>query len=172
MSKSDEKKEEKELRKEVREAPPPKETRPKIAFLSSFLVFPVIVGCVLSQFFGLLQLPFSEVMSWVMGGIIFFTGLLIVAKWFILWHKEYNGQLLTHGIYQYVRHPHYLGGILFMFGLSLFFRSIVALSFSALFMFLIAKGIKEEEEHLIKQYGDAYREYMKRVRWKLIPKVW
>lgn len=53
-----------------------------------------------------------------------------------------------------------------------YFRSIVALSFSALFMFLIAEGIKEEEEHLIKEYGDAYREYMKRVRWKLIPKLW
>jgi len=172
MSESEEKKEEKELRKGGREAPPPNETQPKIAFLSSFLMPLVIVGCVLSQFFGLLQLPFSEVMSWVIGGIIFFTGLLITAKWFILWHKEYKGQLITHGIYQLVRHPHYLGGVLFMFGLSLFFRSIVALSFSALYMFLIAIGIKEEEEHLIRQYGDAYREYMKRARWKLIPKVW
>jgi len=62
--------------------------------------------------------------------------------------------------------------ILLFFGASLFFRSVVALLFSALPTFLTAKVIKEEEEHLAKQYGGAYREYMKRVRWKLIPKVW
>ncbi|UCE16635.1 MAG: hypothetical protein JSV12_03245 [Candidatus Bathyarchaeota archaeon] len=61
--------------------------------------------------------------------------------------------------------------ILLFFGASLFFRSVVALLFSALLTFLTAKVIKEEE-HLAKQYGDAYREYMKKVRWKLIPKIW
>ena len=122
MSKSEEKKKEKE---------------PRIAFLSSFLMFPVVVGCVLSQFFGLLQLPFSEIVSWLIGGVLSFTGLFIIVKWLILWNKEYQGQLITHGIFQYVRHPHYLGNILLMFGLSFFFRSIVSLLSSFLFIFLI-----------------------------------
>jgi len=172
VSKSEEKKKEKEVRKEVKRRLPLKEKEPRTAFLSSFLMLPVMVGCILSHFFGLLQLPFSEIVSWVIGGIISFTGLLVVVKWLILWGKEYQGQLITYGVFQYVQHPHYLGSILLMFGLSIFFRSIVALLFSFLFVFLIAKGIEEEEKYLIKQYDNAYREYVKSVRWKLIPKVW
>jgi protein-S-isoprenylcysteine O-methyltransferase Ste14 len=48
----------------------------------------------------------------------------------------------------------------------------MALLFSAILIPLTPKGLKEEEEHLIKQYGEAYRRYMKRVPWKLIPKVY
>ena len=132
----------------------------------------IIVGCILSYFFGLLQLPLPQIISLIVGGIVLFSGLFIVAKWAVFWRKEYKGQLITHGIYEYVRHPHYLSVFLVFFGPPILFRSIVALLFAALLLPLTPKGLKEEEEHLIKQYGDAYREYMKKVRWKLIPKVY
>ena len=132
----------------------------------------IIVGCILSQFFGLLQLPFPATASWVMGGIVFFSGILIAVKWTLFWRKEYKGQLVTHGMYKYIRHPHYLSVYLVFFGPPLLFRSIVALLFAALLLLLTPKGLKEEEAHLTKQYGDEYREYMKKVPWKLIPNVY
>ena len=79
----------------------------------------IIIGCILSQFFGLLQLPFPETISWLMGGIIFFSGILIAAKWVLFWRKEYRGQLVTHGMYKYIRHPHYLSVYLVFFWSSL-----------------------------------------------------
>jgi protein-S-isoprenylcysteine O-methyltransferase Ste14 len=32
--------------------------------------------------------------------------------------------------------------------------------------------VRKEEEFLVKEYGKAYREYMERVPWKLIPRVY
>lgn len=132
----------------------------------------IIIGCILSQFFGLLQLPLTKIISLIIGGTVLFSGLLIAAKWTIFWSKEYKGQLITHGIYKCIRHPHYLSVFLVFFGPPILFRSIIALLFAALLIPLTPKGLKEEEEHLIKQYGEPYREYMKKVRWKLIPKVY
>ncbi len=37
---------------------------------------------------------------------------------------------------------------------------------------VIISQIKSEEEALIKQYGNKYKEYQERVRWRLIPGVY
>jgi protein-S-isoprenylcysteine O-methyltransferase Ste14 len=140
--------------------------------LMGVAVLGMIVSSVLAQIFGLLVLPLSASMWRIIGGLLFLIGLALLALWGSMWSKEYKGQLITHGIYQYLRHPHYLSAILLFNGLSLFFRSIISLVLALALSFAITRGIKEGEEHLLKQYGPAYEAYMQKTRWKLIPWIY
>jgi len=82
-----------------------------------------------------------------------------------------NHRLIKHGIYKYIRHPAYLGTFLFSIGISLIF--------SSLYGFLIMLGvflcylyrIKNEENMLLKKFGDEYQEYKKKTK-KIIPFIY
>jgi protein-S-isoprenylcysteine O-methyltransferase Ste14 len=140
--------------------------------LMGVVVLGMIVSSVLAQIFGFLVLPLTASVCRIICGLLLLIGLVLLALWGSLWSKEYKGQLITHSIYQYLRHPHYLSAILLFNGLSLFFRSIISLVLALALSFAIARGIREEEEHLLKQYGPAYEEYMQETRWKLIPFIY
>ena len=80
-------------------------------------------------------------------------------------------KLLTDGVFGHVRHPLYSGRIMLHFGIALLFSSLwggVLMAVSAL-SFLIR--IPVEEEMLIEEFGDAYREYRKRTK-KVIPYIY
>jgi protein-S-isoprenylcysteine O-methyltransferase Ste14 len=136
------------------------------------IVLVMIVSSILSQAFGWLRLPLKAGTGRLIGGLLFLIGAGILAHWASLWGKEYKGQLITHSIYQYLRHPHYLSVILLFNGLSLFFRSIISLVLAIYVTIAIVRGIKEEEEHLAKQYGPAYEAYMRKTKWKFIPFIY
>jgi protein-S-isoprenylcysteine O-methyltransferase Ste14 len=43
----------------------------------------------------------------------------------------------------------------------------------AIFLSLaIVRGVEEEEEHLLNQYGDAYKDYMQETKWRFIPMIY
>jgi protein-S-isoprenylcysteine O-methyltransferase Ste14 len=65
-----------------------------------------------------------------------------------------------------------LSAILLFIGISFFFRSIISLILAIFLSVAIVRGINEEEEHLIKQYGVAYEEYLSQTKWKLIPMIY
>jgi len=78
--------------------------------------------------------------------------------------------LETHGVYGLVRHPLYFGWALFVFGSPLMTgtRAVFALA-STLYL---AIAIPFEERALIHVFGDAYRAYQQRTRWRFIPGIW
>ena len=92
-------------------------------------------------------------------------------KWEIFWHKTYHGQLVTNGIFKYIRHPHYTSLIIVGFGLAFFFYSIAALLIAIIAIPIMILSIFDEEKLLIKQYGNKYKEFMKTTPWRIIPKV-
>jgi len=57
------------------------------------------------------------------------------------------------------------------FGLALFFYSLVALLIAIVAIPIMIWSIIDEEKHLIRQYGEAYKKYMKKVPWRIIPKI-
>jgi len=77
--------------------------------------------------------------------------------------------LYVRGPYGLVRHPIYLGWILFvslaptMNGTRLLFALV-----SSAYLFV---AVPFEERDLRKTFGDAYDQYSKRVRWKIVPYV-
>ena len=71
--------------------------------------------------------------------------------------------LKQKGIHRYVRHPLYLGTILFIWGLFCIFpmlNNLIAVTIITLYTLI---GIQFEEKKLIKEFGNTYVEYIKKV---------
>jgi protein-S-isoprenylcysteine O-methyltransferase Ste14 len=72
------------------------------------------------------------------------------------------------GLHKYVRHPLYLGTLLFIWGLFLIFplvnNLIAVISVTTYVLF----GIKLEEKKLRLEFGESYKKYSKKVP-QLIP---
>jgi protein-S-isoprenylcysteine O-methyltransferase Ste14 len=75
--------------------------------------------------------------------------------------------LETGGLYSVVRHPLYFGWALFVFGAPR--MTMTRLVFAVVSTAYLAIAIPFEERSLIRTFGGAYREYQRRVRWRMIP---
>lgn len=84
--------------------------------------------------------------------------------------KLSEGRLVSAGPFSVVRHPTYLAHILMLAGVFLI-TGYIGTGFLALFDLLISDSviIPLEERELEERFGDAYREYKKRVP-KFLPK--
>ena len=81
-------------------------------------------------------------------------------------------QLITHGIYRFVRHPIYLGAIMVVgIGVPVFVSSLYGLLIMSALIPIFLNRIRMEEELLTEEFGDAYRTYKKTTR-KLIPFIY
>jgi protein-S-isoprenylcysteine O-methyltransferase Ste14 len=81
-----------------------------------------------------------------------------------------QSRVLDSGVYSWVRHPMYLGVLLFCLGFLVASFSIVSLGVWLMFFYLYEKMTAYEEDDLIRIFGDQYREYQQRVG-KWIPHV-
>ena len=78
---------------------------------------------------------------------------------------------ITTGLYRYSRHPIYLTGILQFLGMGIASASWVFLLLPASLLIGLIIFAGSEERETAEQYGEAYREYVKRTpRWIGIPK--
>jgi protein-S-isoprenylcysteine O-methyltransferase Ste14 len=108
----------------------------------------------------------------VVGGAMILIGALTCAYWYLYWNRNYRGDLLTGGPYAVVRHPLYTGFMVLTFGLAIAVPFLETLMLGAITLVILGIYIPKEEQALLEQYGKKYREYTKRVPWKLIPKVY
>jgi len=84
---------------------------------------------------------------------------------------EAGQKVISTGPYAFVRHPMYLGGIVFVLGIPLALASWWGLLMIALFAPVIAWRILEEEKLLAKDLP-GYAEYRNKVKYRLAPFVW
>ena len=149
---------------------PPKELRALFIVHYAPLLLIIMIGP-LTATYGVWKLPLDMWFSILFGIIIFLLGALVYFKWEIFWHKRYHGQLVTDGIFRYIRHPHYTSLIIVGFGLAFFFYSLGAVLIAFMAIPIMIWSIFDEEKLLIKQYGESYKQFMKKTRWRLIPKI-
>jgi protein-S-isoprenylcysteine O-methyltransferase Ste14 len=71
------------------------------------------------------------------------------------------------GPYHLVRHPIYLGWVLITFGAPL--MNGTKLSFAIISTAYLVLAVPFEEQSLLEAFGDEYRRYQARVRWRMIP---
>lgn len=90
-------------------------------------------------------------------------------KEFMGFRPERSQELDTGGILSYVRHPIYSGTILIVIGFFLFSPYVSSLVSAVCILLYLVVGIYLEERRLIKQFGEQYLEYKKRVP-MLIPR--
>ncbi|MFW9993677.1 MAG: methyltransferase family protein [Candidatus Odinarchaeota archaeon] len=84
-------------------------------------------------------------------------------------HKDQ--EVISTGPYAVVRHPMYVGFTIMSFSIPLALGSLVSLLPALFAPFFLAFRILSEEEMLKKELPD-YTEYMKKVPYRLIPKIW
>jgi protein-S-isoprenylcysteine O-methyltransferase Ste14 len=149
---------------------PPKELRALFIVHYAPLLLIILLGP-LTAYYGVWELPLPKLISIILGLLIFLLGTYVYFKWEIFWHKTYKGQLVTGGIFQYIRHPHYTSVLIVGFGLALFFYSTAAFFIALISIPIMVWSILDEEKVLIRQYGEPYKEYMKKVPWRIIPRV-
>lgn len=71
------------------------------------------------------------------------------------------------GPYHVVRHPIYLGWVLMTFGSPT--MTATRLVFAIVSTLYLAIAIPFEERSLVEVFGDEYRRYQQRVRWRMLP---
>lgn len=80
-------------------------------------------------------------------------------------------ELVTSGPYAVVRHPMYLG-VLVLFGFTpLALGSCWGMAAMSLLPLLLAWRIRNEER-VLREHLEGYREYARRVKYRLIPGIW
>jgi len=106
------------------------------------------------------------------GAILTLLGAIICLRWYIFWKNNYKGKLLTTGPYAKVRHPFYAGFLSLAIGLAVLIPIMETVMLAVFSVVGILFYIQREEELLLEQYGRTYKEYMRRVRWRIIPRVY
>jgi len=85
---------------------------------------------------------------------------------------EEDHQLVTNGVYNYIRNPMYSGGLIASIGFCMVFRSIIILIIMFIYYFLVLRmRIIEEERILLNKFGDKFEDYKKRTK-RLIPFIY
>lgn len=85
--------------------------------------------------------------------------------------SERKQQVVSTGAYGWVRHPMYLGDMLMLIGAPVMTGSGYGLLIGLISVLLMIGRIFGEEKMLIDEL-EGYRDYMKKVRFRLIPFLW
>ena len=159
-------------------AGPMAETRPAQRIIISaivLLVAAVLVVGALDWRFGWSTMPFWAV---IVGDVLVAAGLLL-AQWVVVQNSyagasitvEAGQPLVSTGLYGVVRHPMYSGTLVMMVGTPLALGSLWSILVVALAVPVLVARILDEEKALTDELA-GYREYMHRVRYRMVPGVW
>ncbi len=95
-------------------------------------------------------------------------GLVILSTRAQVHHKKVGASLMVSGPYNYLRHPFYFAEWFALLGLSLVTQSYLVLGLLVLALILDPIVTFFEEKELVERFGNAYREYQKKVP-RLLP---
>lgn len=146
-----------------------------IHFFINLAFAAVIVIPALDHRFGWSAVPWYIV---IIGDILVALGILII--FFVFKENSFTAatievaadqKVISTGPYVRVRHPMYLGGLIFIVGIPIALGSWLGLLTVVLFAPVMAWRILDEEKFLVKNLP-GYAEYEKKVKYRLVPFVW
>lgn len=91
-------------------------------------------------------------------GITLLSILPIIFGWFYL-RKNVDSGLVTTGPYSYSRNPQYIGFILFVVGMTLYWPTLITVPMGCLLCFAYYWLARYEEKNLLKTFASEYKEY-------------
>ena len=160
------------------QAGPAAETRPLQKLIISFAFVSLgatIVVSALDFRFGWSSVPAAVS---VVGDILVAVGLLIsmittIQNGYAAANikVESDQKVVSTGVYSVVRHPMYFGNVVLMIGIPLALGSYWGLLFVIPGLVVLATRILDEEKVLALQLT-GYRDYARRVHYRLVPYVW
>ena len=140
-----------------------------LMFLAGF----IIAG--LNYRFNWIQLPNIIV---IIASIIFLISYILYAE--VLRENTFlsrtievqkDQKVIDTGLYRIVRHPMYFATIFLFLSMPLILGSFISFIIFLVYPFIIAKRIENEEQVLEKELK-GYKEYKKKVKYKMIPFIW
>jgi len=168
---------------EARLEPVVSKTQPVADRIVSFFLIVSLFGWMAfipTDVFRLQLFPAPSIGVSILGAALFFAGFGVILTALyqnafaapIVKDQSNRGQVVIDtGLYARVRHPFYLGLLPFLMGLALWLQSyaaVLALLIPA--AFLIARIFVEEKT--LRETLPGYAEYMERVRWRIVPRIW
>lgn len=82
-----------------------------------------------------------------------------------------NQKVIDTGLYGIVRHPMYMATLLLFLSMPLILGSIISFCIMLLYIPIIAKRIRNEEK-VLEEGLEGYKEYKQKVKYKVIPFIW
>lgn len=138
-----------------------------------FLIGFVVAG--LNFRFGWYSLPKSVVIA---ASVLFLIAYILYAE--VLRENTYlsrtikveeNQKVIDTGFYSVVRHPMYSATLILFLSMPLVLGSVYSFFVFLAYPFIIAKRI-ENEEKLLENELNGYKEYKQKVKYRLIPFIW
>ena len=152
------------------------ESEQKYVILYSPIMFiAMFVSAGLSYRFNFLMIPYT---GSLIAAAVFLLGYVLWAE--VLRENEYlsrtievqeNQKVIDTGLYGVVRHPMYMATLLIFLSMPLILGSVIAFLISLVYLPIIAKRIRNEEE-VLEEGLEGYKEYKQKVRYRLIPYIW
>ena len=99
----------------------------------------------------------------IIGTILVAVGLIVLVKALLDFRNSVPDQPVTQGIYKFTRHPQNLASSLVILGCTIAIGSWLALILFVVARIFLHTNLVAEEEVCLREYGDAYRDYMKQV---------
>ena len=142
------------------DAPQSSRTQKVVLLITHALIMPA------TMFYSIF-LPLKLDTAWLyVGLLIFVVGLAMQVMITISVANTPLDEPVTRGPYRFSRHPIYLSGFLTLVGIGIASASWVVLLCALLWIVFFHIAVPAEERFCLKQYGDAYREYMNKTpRW-------
>jgi protein-S-isoprenylcysteine O-methyltransferase Ste14 len=102
--------------------------------------------------------------TWAMAANAFFSKVVRI-------QEDRDHAVATGGPYRYVRHPGYIGTIVFELATPIMLGSLWALIPGGLaaLLFVVRTAL---EDRTLQEELDSYRDYARRVRYRLLPGIW
>ena len=142
---------------------------------SGIMFIAAFVAAALSFRFGFLMLPWPVSIA---GAVLFLAAYGLFAE--VLRENTYlsrtvevqeNQKVIDTGLYGLVRHPMYMATVVLFLSMPLVLGSVVSLVIMLAYFPIITRRILNEEQ-VLREGLPGYEEYMKKVKYRLIPFIW
>lgn len=149
-----------------------------VALFAEMYGFPLTIYLLL-HFVGI-RIPLDHISGHLLGDVISYSGLgngwfivmiisnifLITGIWLVMtgWERVYKsqGELVTDGVYKYVRHPQYTGIFIITLGFMIQWPTLTTLILWPFVIAMYVRLAKQEEQDVLQEFPQEYREYMQR----------
>lgn len=104
---------------------------------------------------------YVAILMYLLGGTLVFLGWRRIYRQY--WSKDQGkGQLVTTGIYRFIRHPQYTGFLMITLGMLCEWATLPMLIMYPCLIWLYSRLARREEADMRKEFGPAYDEYRAR----------
>ncbi len=103
----------------------------------------------------------AQVVCTVLGQLLIVAGaVLAIVGWRQLHQAAQRGEMVTGGLYRFIRHPQYTGFYLFLIGSVINWPTLLTVATLPILGLVYWRLARQEEQDALREFGERYRCYM------------